>query len=82
MASERERLSTIKIVVFYIIVSVTFLFGQAFPTLMIICGTLKNPWHYLKRVGHGVPGVMVIGLGGWGEIIHGLRRQPEAPSTC
>ena len=32
MASERERLSTIKIVVFYIIVSVTFLFGQAFPT--------------------------------------------------
>ena len=31
-ASERERLSTIKIVVFYIIVSVTFLFGQAFPT--------------------------------------------------
>ena len=32
MASERERLSTIKIVVFYIIVSVTFLFGQAVPT--------------------------------------------------
>ena len=32
MASERERLSTIKIVMFYIIVSVTFLFGQAVPT--------------------------------------------------
>ena len=31
-ARERERLSTIKIVVFYIIVSVTFLFGQAVPT--------------------------------------------------
>ena len=22
----------------------------------------------------------VIGLGGWGEIMYGLRRQPEAPS--
>ena len=24
----------------------------------------------------------VIGLGGWGEIIYGLRQQPEAPSIC
>ena len=24
----------------------------------------------------------VIGLGGWGEIIYGLRRQPEEPSVC
>ena len=38
-----------------------------------------------KRVGDVDPGVMVylicaiIGLDGRGEIIHGLKRQPEAP---
>ena len=53
---------------------------------LIICGTLKNPWHCSKREGRGVPGVMVYliravtGLGGWGEIMYGRRRQPEAPS--
>ena len=47
--------------------------------LIIICGTLKNRWHCSKRVGRGVPGVMVylirafIGLGGWGEIIYAAR---------